>query len=65
MISPELHDLLVRLGAVSPRLDRASVTVEERVTLEKFDGDGGPLVERIVIEPDGLVSEHWRKNAAH
>lgn len=65
MITPELRDLLASAGVVDQRQDPASITVEERLTLEKFDGDSGPLVERIVIEPDGSISEHWRKDGSH
>jgi len=64
MTTLQLRDLLARLGAVSPTQDPAGITVTETLMVEKFDGDDGPLVERIVIEPDGTVSEHWRHDAA-
>lgn len=33
--------------------------VETRVVLDKFDGDGGPLVERIEIVDDVIVSHEF------
>lgn len=60
MVSPGLRDLLARLGVVPANQDPATISIEETVMLEKFDGDDGPLIERIVIDPDGTVTEHWK-----
>jgi len=45
-----------------PSQDPVGVTVTTQITLEKFDGEGGPVVERIVIEDDGSISEHWKED---
>lgn len=59
-ITPELRDLLVRLGII-PRNDSAGITITEQITLEKFEDD--VLVERIEIDDDGTVTNHWSKHA--
>lgn len=63
MVTPELRDLLADLGAVPANQDPAGITIQETVTLEKFDGDDGPVVERIVIDTDGAIIEHWKRGS--
>ncbi len=37
--------------------DASALVVEERIVLDKYDGDEGPLVERLTIV-DGVLTSH-------